>query len=63
MKGFLPHCGRSRPVVLIMDNHDADISLPVIDAARANNVVLIGVPYHAHLATVGFEGTSNSIAS
>ncbi|XP_052260545.1 uncharacterized protein LOC127864686 isoform X1 [Dreissena polymorpha] len=46
MKGFLPHCGRARPVVLIMDNHDAHISLPVIQAARANDVVLIGFPGH-----------------
>ncbi|KAH3719879.1 hypothetical protein DPMN_062763 [Dreissena polymorpha] len=27
-------------------NHDAHISLPVIEAARANDVVLIGFPGH-----------------
>ncbi|KAH3843760.1 hypothetical protein DPMN_117291 [Dreissena polymorpha] len=44
IKGFLSQCWRARPVVMIMDNHDAHISLPVIEAARAKDVALIGFP-------------------
>ncbi|WAR02265.1 hypothetical protein MAR_008823 [Mya arenaria] len=36
---FLPNCGRARPVVLVMDNHNSHVSLPLIESARANQVV------------------------
>ncbi|XP_052820359.1 uncharacterized protein LOC128246208 [Mya arenaria] len=46
LRGFIPNCGKERPVVLLMDNHDSHISLPLIHAARANDIVLVGLPSH-----------------
>ncbi|XP_052763611.1 uncharacterized protein LOC128205737 [Mya arenaria] len=46
LRGFIPNCGKERPVVLLMDNHDSHISLPLIQAARANDIVLVGLPSH-----------------
>ncbi|XP_053382064.1 uncharacterized protein LOC123532137 [Mercenaria mercenaria] len=45
-KMFIPHCGRERPVVLLMDNCDAHISGDVVEAAIANDIVLVGLPGH-----------------
>ena len=45
-RAFVPNCGRARPVVLVMDNHDAHISAELIHAARENEVVLVGLPSH-----------------
>lgn len=44
VKMFLPHCGPERPVVLVMNSHDLCVSIPVIKAARENDVILIGLP-------------------
>ena len=33
-KVFLKHCGRSRPVVLLMDNHDSHYSLDLLEKAK-----------------------------
>lgn len=43
---FIPNCGRARPVILLMDNHDSHISIPLIEEARANGIVLVGFPGH-----------------
>jgi len=43
---FIPHCGRERPVVLLMDNHDSHVSISTVEAARANGVILVGLPGH-----------------
>ncbi|XP_045203683.2 jerky protein homolog-like isoform X1 [Mercenaria mercenaria] len=43
---FLPNCGRARPVVLLMDNHDSHISLPLVEKAREEHVLLVGLPSH-----------------
>ena len=43
---FLLNCGRDRPVLLIMDNHDSHLTLPLVETARANDVVLLGMPAH-----------------
>lgn len=45
-KVFIPNCGTGRPVILIMDNHDSHISLPVIRLARENDIILLGLPAH-----------------
>ena len=37
-KIFIPNCGRERPVVLLLDNHDSHLSTQVIDEAKANEV-------------------------
>ena len=34
----IPHCGTGRPVLLLLDNLDAHMSIEVVDAARANQV-------------------------
>ncbi|XP_060602883.1 uncharacterized protein LOC132755959 [Ruditapes philippinarum] len=44
---FVPNCGRTRPVLLIMDNHDSHISIPVVEKAIAENIVLLGLPGHS----------------
>ncbi|WAR31587.1 LOW QUALITY PROTEIN: hypothetical protein MAR_034129 [Mya arenaria] len=46
IKIFLAKCGSVRPVLLIMDNHDAHINLHTIKAAIENDVVLLGLPVH-----------------
>ncbi len=43
---FVHNCGRERPVVLILDNHDSHVTLPLVEVARANNIVLVGLPAH-----------------
>ena len=35
---FIPNCGKERPVILLLDNHDSHLSTKVIDAAKANQV-------------------------
>jgi len=45
-RASVPNCGRARPVVLVMDNHDAHISADLTHAARENEVVLVGLPSH-----------------
>ena len=55
-KIFVPNCGRQRPVKLLMDNHSSHISLPVVEKAREENIVLLGLPSHTtHIAAVGCE--------
>ncbi|XP_052778860.1 uncharacterized protein LOC128216341 [Mya arenaria] len=46
IKIFLANCGSVRPVLLIMDNHDAHVHLHTIKAAIENDVVLLGLPAH-----------------
>ena len=43
---FIPSCGASRPVMLIMDNHDSHISIELIRTAMQNNITLFGLPAH-----------------
>ncbi|XP_060575063.1 uncharacterized protein LOC132732603 [Ruditapes philippinarum] len=43
---FLINCGRERPVLLVMDNHDSHVTLPLVETARLNDVVLLGLPAH-----------------
>ncbi|MES9880234.1 MAG: hypothetical protein ABW185_05060 [Sedimenticola sp.] len=45
-KIFIPNCGRERPVVLILDNHDSHVTLPLVETAKENNVVIVGLPGH-----------------
>ena len=44
---FVPHCGRSRPVLLIMDNLGAHLTPRAIDIARENNIELLCLPPHS----------------
>ncbi|XP_052818460.1 uncharacterized protein LOC128244499 [Mya arenaria] len=46
MKIFFANCWSVRPVLLIMDNHDAHVHLHTIKAAIENDVVLLGLPAH-----------------
>ncbi|XP_060574096.1 uncharacterized protein LOC132731836 [Ruditapes philippinarum] len=46
IKAFLPNCGKYRPVVLLMDNHESHIYLPLVEIARKENVILVGLPSH-----------------
>ena len=39
-KVFLPNCGRERPVILLLDNHDSHLSSKVIDLAREKQVCM-----------------------
>ena len=43
---FIPNCGRSRPVLLIMDNLGAHMTPRAIDLARANQIELLCLPAH-----------------
>ncbi|XP_074035220.1 uncharacterized protein [Leptinotarsa decemlineata] len=48
MKHFIDHVKSSNnnPVLLVYDNHESRISLPVIDLAKAHGVVLLTFPPH-----------------
>ena len=35
---FIPNCGKERPVMLLLDNHDSHLSSKVIEEAKANEV-------------------------
>ena len=37
-KIFLKHCGRDRPIVLLLDNHYSHLSYDVLDMAMQNEV-------------------------
>ncbi|XP_053400930.1 uncharacterized protein LOC128557557 [Mercenaria mercenaria] len=43
-KLFIPHCGKERPVVLIMDNHNSHVSVNTVKDAIDNDIVLVGLP-------------------
>jgi hypothetical protein len=49
---FLEHfvhcvlCSPDRPVLLLLDNHDSHVSIPVIEYAKNNGVVLLTFPPH-----------------
>ena len=45
---FIQHsrCTIERKVLLIMDNHDANISLAAIDKAKANGVIVLTISPH-----------------
>ncbi|XP_078606575.1 uncharacterized protein LOC144879208 [Branchiostoma floridae x Branchiostoma japonicum] len=45
-KVFLSHCHKERPIVLIVDQHYSHFTLKVLEAAVANNVVILGLPPH-----------------
>ena len=45
-KCFIPHCGKARPVLLVMDNHDSHVSIETVQAALDNEMVLVGLPAH-----------------
>ncbi|WAR16827.1 hypothetical protein MAR_031421 [Mya arenaria] len=45
-KVFIPNCGKERPFLLVLDNHDNHIFIPTIKAAIENGVVLVGFPGH-----------------
>lgn len=44
---FVPHCGKERPVILIMDNLGAHLTPRAIDVAKANQVELLCLPAHS----------------
>ena len=46
-RGFLTHCCRERPVILIMDNHSSHLSHRLIKLAQENCVVLLCLPPHS----------------
>ncbi|WAR19054.1 POGZ-like protein, partial [Mya arenaria] len=46
MQIFIPNCGKDRPVLLLMDNHDSHVSISTLDAAIANGVILVSLPGH-----------------
>ncbi|XP_053381964.1 uncharacterized protein LOC128549365 [Mercenaria mercenaria] len=43
---FVPNCGKERPVLLVLDNHDSHVTLPLVECARENNIILLGMPAH-----------------
>jgi hypothetical protein len=43
---FLKHCGPERPQLIIMDSHSSHETLGLIDAAIANDIVLLAFPPH-----------------
>ncbi|WAR07580.1 hypothetical protein MAR_017538, partial [Mya arenaria] len=43
---FIPHCGKVRPVLLVMDNHDSQVPIKTILTARDNGVILLGLAGH-----------------
>ena len=40
IKIFIPNCGRSRPILLLLDNHDSHYSYEVLKLAKENEVRL-----------------------
>lgn len=48
MKHFIQHVKPSRenPVLLVFDNHDSHVSIPLINLAKSNGVVLLTFPPH-----------------
>lgn len=46
-ESFIPHCGRARPVLLIMDNLGAHMTPRAIDVAKANGIELLCLPPHS----------------
>ena len=44
---FVPNCGRSRPVLLTMDNLGAHMTPRAIDVAKANQIELLCLPAHS----------------
>lgn len=41
---FIPHCGRQRPVILIMDNLASHLSPDIIDVTKRNRIELLCLP-------------------
>jgi DDE superfamily endonuclease len=39
-------CSSSSPVLLLMDNHDSHVSLPAIQYAKENGIVMLTFPPH-----------------
>ena len=44
---FLPHCGRDRPVLLIIDNHVSHVTPDAIKFAQENRIELLCLPPHS----------------
>ena len=44
---FIPNAGKSRPILVLMDNHSSHLNKEVIDVARASNVELLCLPSHS----------------
>ena len=44
---FVKQMGRSRPVVVIMDNHTSHLSTELIDYAKSENIELLCLPVHS----------------
>jgi hypothetical protein len=44
---FIPNCGSMRPVCLLLNNMCSLLTVPIIEAAVENDVVLVGIPSHA----------------
>lgn len=43
---FLKHAPTSRPLLLVMDNHESHLSIDLLDMARDNQVELYCLPPH-----------------
>ena len=44
---FVKQCGRSRHILVVMDNHSTHITKPVIDIAKKENIELLCLPAHS----------------
>ncbi|XP_067684308.1 uncharacterized protein [Haliotis asinina] len=45
-KIFVPNCGRTRPVLLILDNHNCHVQLAVLEIAKENEIEFLCLPTH-----------------
>ena len=41
LEHFIKHLSIERPVLLLLDNHESHISIPIIDLAKTSGVILI----------------------
>lgn len=48
MKHFVQfvRCSKEKPVLMVLDNHDSHLSIPVLNFCKANGIVLVSFPPH-----------------
>ncbi|XP_066267463.1 putative uncharacterized protein DDB_G0271982 [Branchiostoma lanceolatum] len=56
-KIFVPHCHQSRPILLLLDQHTSHLSLNVLEAALAQDIIIYGLPPHTSQCTQPLDAT------
>ncbi|XP_066285774.1 uncharacterized protein [Branchiostoma lanceolatum] len=56
-KIFVPHCHQSRPILLLLDQHTDHLSLNVLEAALAQDIIIYGLPPHTSQCTQPLDAT------